>query len=74
MTFIYLRQDENGQRVHNLVHIECTREFITQWLEFYVLRDEARNDRLGDAPQTHSRPPGVRDDQPEAFLDYRDHP
>ncbi|CAH0050565.1 unnamed protein product [Clonostachys solani] len=36
VTFIRLVQDENGKRVHDLVHIGCTSEYITQWPGLYL--------------------------------------
>ncbi|CAH0055141.1 unnamed protein product [Clonostachys solani] len=47
--FVCLGQQEDGTRVHDLVHIGCTREYMTQWEGLYKLREEARNDRLGHA-------------------------
>jgi hypothetical protein len=49
MIFICLGQTENGDRVHDLVHIGCTREWMTQWDELFQLRNNARNSRLGEA-------------------------
>ncbi|CAH0003682.1 unnamed protein product [Clonostachys byssicola] len=49
MIFVCFGQTENGDRVHDLVHIGCTREWMTDWAELFQLRDDARNSRLGEA-------------------------
>lgn len=49
MLFICLGQNKDGEKLHNLVHIGCTREWMVQWDSLYKLRDSARDDRIGAA-------------------------
>ncbi|CAH0003696.1 unnamed protein product [Clonostachys byssicola] len=49
MVFICLEQNKDGEKLHNLVHIGCTREWMVQWDSLYKLRDVARDNRIGNA-------------------------
>lgn len=71
MLFIRLGQNKDGEKLHNLVHIDGTREWMLQWDSLYKLRDAARNDRIGHAP-FNAWGLAVQDKAPEEAAKYAD--